>query len=246
MSQLFSVARELVKLSLQGEESDPLTHLRLQKLLYYAQAWSLVIRESELFPEEIRAWENGPVVEEVFQALPDGRCAACVPENLFDSAPDPEPEEAWFLKAFWEAYCGYSASQLYRMTHAETPWQKTWEQQPNQSAPIRVEDIDAYFQRQTVPGSLAEYSHDLRRREEAAEMTLRQIPPIDFARFRVPATNFTPAAPMSRASRSGMWPAERLAPASAAIPGESPASTWLPTAPPSPPAARTPLSSCGG
>ncbi len=54
MSHLFSLAKELVKLSLAGEEGDPLTHFRLQKLLYYAQAWSVVLRETELFQEEIR------------------------------------------------------------------------------------------------------------------------------------------------------------------------------------------------
>ena len=56
MFRVLSVAKELVRLSFAGDEKDPLTNLRLQKLLYYAQAWSLVLRESELFPEEIEAW----------------------------------------------------------------------------------------------------------------------------------------------------------------------------------------------
>jgi uncharacterized phage-associated protein len=194
VSQVLSLAKELVKLSLQGDESDPLTHFRLQKLLYYAQAWSLVLRETELFPEEICAWKNGPVVEEVYQQLPDGRCAACIPENAFDSAPDPEPEDAAFLKHFWDAYSGYSASQLFRMTHAEMPWQKTWTGRPNENAPIPVEDLAEYFGRQTVPAPLAAYRHDLRRREEEAEMKLLEIPPIDVGRFKAAATSFTPAA----------------------------------------------------
>jgi uncharacterized phage-associated protein len=194
VSQVYSLAKELVKLSLQGDESDPLTHLRLQKLLYYAQAWSLVLRDAELFPEEIIAWENGPVVEEVYRKLPDGRCAACVPEDTFASAPDLEPEDALFLKHFWEAYSGHSASQLNRMTHSEIPWQKTWNDRPNENAPIPVQDIEEYFSRQTVPAPLAAYCHDLRRREEEAEMKLREIPPIDVGRFRATATSFTPTA----------------------------------------------------
>jgi uncharacterized phage-associated protein len=194
VSQVSSLAKELVRLSLQGDESDPLTHFRLQKLLYYAQAWSLVLRETELFPEEICAWKNGPVVQEVYVKLPDGRCAAYVPENAFASAPDVEPEDAVFLKHFWEAYSGYSASQLYRMTHSEVPWQKTWKDRPNGNAPIPVEDIEEYFSRQTVPAPLAAYSHDLRRREEEAEMKLREIPPMDVGRFKAAATSFTPAA----------------------------------------------------
>jgi uncharacterized phage-associated protein len=194
VSPVFSLAKELVRLSLQGDESDPLTLFRLQKLMYYAQAWSLVLRETELFPEEILAWKNGPVVDEVYRQLPEGQCAACVPEDAFDSAPDPEPEDAAFLKHVWDSYSGYSASQLYGMTHSETPWQKTWKDRPTGHAPIPVEDIEEYFSRQTVPAPLAAYRHDLRRREMEAEMKLRQIPPIDVGGFKAAATSFTPAA----------------------------------------------------
>jgi uncharacterized phage-associated protein len=66
-----------------------------------------------------------PVVAEVHEALPDGRSAACVPPDAFASAPDLEPEDAAFVKSFWDAYRQYSASQLYRMTHSEMPWRKT-------------------------------------------------------------------------------------------------------------------------
>ena len=61
MSQLLAVAKLLVELSLSGDEKDPVTNLRLQKLLYYSQAWSLVIRGSELFSDDIEAWCWGPV-----------------------------------------------------------------------------------------------------------------------------------------------------------------------------------------
>jgi uncharacterized phage-associated protein len=44
----------------------PMTTMKLQKLLYYCQAWSLVWDEKPLFHEEIEAWANGPVVREVF------------------------------------------------------------------------------------------------------------------------------------------------------------------------------------
>ena len=83
----------------------------------------LVLRDTELFPEEICAWKNGPVVKEVYQKLQDGRCAACVPENTFDSAPDLEPKDAAFLKHFWDAHSGYSAGQL-----CQRPFIGDWEQ----------------------------------------------------------------------------------------------------------------------
>jgi uncharacterized phage-associated protein len=42
--------------------------MKLQKLLYYSQAWSLVWDDRPLFSSKIEAWANGPVVREVFKA----------------------------------------------------------------------------------------------------------------------------------------------------------------------------------
>ena len=46
-----------------------MTGLKLQKLLYYCQAWSLVWDGEPLFEEAIEAWSNGPVVPEVYCGL---------------------------------------------------------------------------------------------------------------------------------------------------------------------------------
>ena len=59
---LFAVADYI--LSRQG----PMSAMKLQKLVYYSQAWSLVWTEKELFPEEFQAWANGPVVWELYGA----------------------------------------------------------------------------------------------------------------------------------------------------------------------------------
>ena len=44
----------------------PMTAMKLQKLVYYSQAWSLVWDERPLFPESIEAWANGPVVPALY------------------------------------------------------------------------------------------------------------------------------------------------------------------------------------
>ena len=48
-----------------------LSPLKLQKLLYYEQAWSMVFfgREQTLFAEAPQAWVNGPVYPSVYQAF---------------------------------------------------------------------------------------------------------------------------------------------------------------------------------
>lgn len=49
------------------EPEPDLTNLKLQKLLYYAQAWHLVFRQEPLFTDRIEAWRHGPVVPSVFR-----------------------------------------------------------------------------------------------------------------------------------------------------------------------------------
>lgn len=44
-----------------------LSAMKLQKLLYYSQAWHLVWMDKELFSEEIQAWANGPVIPELYK-----------------------------------------------------------------------------------------------------------------------------------------------------------------------------------
>jgi len=49
------------------EKQGPMTAMKLQKLVYYCQAWSLVW-EKQLFPDAIEAWANGPVTPRLYRA----------------------------------------------------------------------------------------------------------------------------------------------------------------------------------
>ncbi|MCP4656277.1 MAG: SocA family protein, partial [bacterium] len=49
------------------QQAGELTAMKLQKLVYYAQAWSLVWDERPLFEERVEAWANGPVVPELYE-----------------------------------------------------------------------------------------------------------------------------------------------------------------------------------
>jgi uncharacterized phage-associated protein len=199
MSFAMSVAKELVKLSFAGDEKDPLTDLRLQKLLYYAQAWSLVIRESELFPEDIQAWRWGPVVPDVYRALPDGLCASPITLDMVSHVPDLPAEDARFVQSVWEAYNQHSATQLSRMTHAERPYMRSWGDRPTDGTgtgdePIPVDELEDYFGSQTVPAPLAAYQHELRKREEEAARKLAQIGPVNVAVLAAASASYTPLA----------------------------------------------------
>ena len=56
MVTVFDVVRFIL------EQKGSTTAMKLQKLVYYCQAWSLVWDEQPLFKERIEAWVNGPVV----------------------------------------------------------------------------------------------------------------------------------------------------------------------------------------
>ena len=70
MSKALSVAKFLLELAEREDEPDRLSHLRLQKLLYYTQGWSLALRDKALFKDRIEAWAHGPVVKKLYGASP--------------------------------------------------------------------------------------------------------------------------------------------------------------------------------
>jgi uncharacterized phage-associated protein len=49
------------------EQKDEMDTWKLQKLVYYSQAWHLVWDSEPLFEERIEAWANGPVVPELYK-----------------------------------------------------------------------------------------------------------------------------------------------------------------------------------
>jgi uncharacterized phage-associated protein len=96
-----------------------MTTKKLQKLVYYSQAWHLTRHGVRLFPDEIQAWREGPVVRELYvkhrtryeiQTWPDGD-----PTRLGD-------DELDTVRWVAATYGGFSAESLSRMTHAESPW----------------------------------------------------------------------------------------------------------------------------
>lgn len=103
------------------DSGDSITPLKLQKLIYYAQAWSLALpeRARPLFDEDMQAWAHGPVVESVFHEYKHaGWDALPAPDEVPEIADDDAAHLSEILSVFGE----FSAKHLERMTHAEDPW----------------------------------------------------------------------------------------------------------------------------
>jgi len=115
MATVFDVARYFL------DKLGPMSAMKLQKLCYYAQAWTLAWDEVELFPEEFEAWTDGPVCPKLFQRhkgdfqidsnkLPDGD-----PKAFSQS-------QANNLESVSREYGDKDADWLRERTHSEDPW----------------------------------------------------------------------------------------------------------------------------
>ena len=101
-------------------KAGPMTHMKLQKLCYYSQAWSLVWDEKPLFENRIEAWANGPVVRDLYKQL---RGQYIVNEdNINGDTETLDSDEKETIDAIIRDYGGKSSQYLSNLTHLERPW----------------------------------------------------------------------------------------------------------------------------
>lgn len=101
------------------EHGDVMTNLKLQKLVYYAQAWYLALYGEALFDDELEAWVHGPVIYSVYSRFSHYRWD---PIPFIPEKPKLKPKVINHLKEIYEVFGGFSAFDLERMTHNEDPW----------------------------------------------------------------------------------------------------------------------------
>jgi len=119
MTTVFDVALYFLH-SVDRESGYTISPLKLQKLVYYAQAWSLVFRNKVLFDEPIEAWVNGPVVPALWREYKEYERETILEPSL--PSPNFSPDEEEVLSEVWKTYGDLSAGKLYRLTHSEQPW----------------------------------------------------------------------------------------------------------------------------
>lgn len=100
------------------ENKGLMTAMKLQKLLYYSQAWSLVWDDKPLFRARIEAWANGPVVPRIYARH----------RGMFEvSSWEGDPEalthsERETVDAVLGYYGDWPSLVLSQLTHNERPW----------------------------------------------------------------------------------------------------------------------------
>ena len=114
MASVFDVAGYILK------RCGALSAMKLQKLCYYAQAWSLVWDDEPLFAERIEAWANGPVCPALY-ARHRG-IFKIEPGTLGGDATVLTETQRETVDVVCDAYCKLDAQQLSDLTHTEDPW----------------------------------------------------------------------------------------------------------------------------
>lgn len=115
MATVFDVAKYIL------EKRGPMSAMKLQKLVYYSQAWSLVWDESPIFQESIEAWANGPVVRSLYDAH---RGCFSVDADFFSQGNPAllSQGQQETIDGVLEFYGDKTAQWLSDLTHMEQPW----------------------------------------------------------------------------------------------------------------------------
>lgn len=121
MATCFDAAKYILKLQAKIHKEKTITTWKLQKLVYYSQAWATVWDEEPIFGNDIEAWANGPVIRVLYNkhrgkfkiSLGDIRNGKI--GNIISKHKDT-------IEAIVKAYGNKTSQYLSELTHKETPW----------------------------------------------------------------------------------------------------------------------------
>lgn len=105
------------------QKCGTMTTMKLQKIAYYCQAWSLAWDEKPLFNEDFYAWANGPVSTVLFHKH-KGEFEATL--DMYADVPDGDfnSEQIDTMNSVIKYYGNRSPLWLSELTHKELPWRE--------------------------------------------------------------------------------------------------------------------------
>ena len=138
VASVFDVAKYILR------KSGPIPAMKLQKLVYYSQVWSLVWDERPLFPEQIEAWVYGPVVRALYQQHRGHWLVSHIKGSL--SHLDSVARET--IDMVLDYYGHKDATWLSDLSHMEDPWKNARGTLPcdaHSGSEITLEAIYEYY-----------------------------------------------------------------------------------------------------
>ena len=157
MYDALEVARHIVNYC--NEKNYSISNLKLQKLLYFVQAYFLIASPDKkpCFWDTIEAWDFGPVVPNVYSEFKQfggtniPKISVYYDSSLGSFYADPiqfkddkiTKNDKKLIDDVIEKFKLYTASDLVTLTHAQAPWRDTYARGCRKE--IKVEAIRDYF-----------------------------------------------------------------------------------------------------
>lgn len=134
------IAKHVVQYS--HDNQYGISNLKLQKILYFIQAQFLITYDEPCFYDDIIAWDSGPIVEAVYQEYKFFG-SGTIPSIYHSIVPDIiHPRDATLIDEVIDMCKNYSATDLLRLIHNQTPWKNGRLRASNR---ITNEDLIAFF-----------------------------------------------------------------------------------------------------
>ncbi|GAA4247016.1 DUF4065 domain-containing protein [Azospirillum formosense] len=129
-----------------------LTHMALQKVLYYAHGWHLAEQNAPLVAGGFEAWQHGPVIRSVYKAFKGAgdqpiKTRATALDMATGIAHEPTCQltlpQSELLDAVIGAYAHLHAYELSNMTHEHgSPWDRIWNSGSAVTPGMRIPDSE--------------------------------------------------------------------------------------------------------
>jgi len=121
---VLDIANELLRRAEDTAESELMSNMKLQKMLYYQQGFHLAMFGTPLFNDDVEAWMYGPVVPTAYNYYKaHGRMG--IPADKSKNFRFASKQEAALFAEVFRVYGKFSAIGLMNMTHSEAPWKTT-------------------------------------------------------------------------------------------------------------------------
>lgn len=124
---------------------ESMSHKKLEKLIYLAYSYTLVILNQKLFDNEFYAYVHGPIVKAIYSQYQDYGLSEIGKINIKPKF-DADTEDA--LEQIWQVYGKYDGIELESIVRQTTPWQKARQGISNldgRGCKISQQDIADYF-----------------------------------------------------------------------------------------------------
>jgi len=153
---VLDVCRHVINYS--NNKDYGISNLKLQKVLYFIQAYFLISTNKQCFKEKIEAWDFGPVVPEAYREYKQFG-SGDIPtisfvvdfdkDNIWNSKVQQYEDDVIasvdkvMIEAVVDKFADYSATDLVSITHRQAPWKNAYQQGRNNE--ITLEAIKEYF-----------------------------------------------------------------------------------------------------